>query len=162
MDTWLRHYATSQDMGSIPNEVTWFFSSPNFPAALWAMGSTHPLTEMSTKNLPGVKGSPPARNSDNLTAICDRLSRKWMWEPRCLKTLCLHGLLTGIALPPHKKKIEFLNNFIKMYYHFQAPTNVFPTNSMQQHPVEEECCSSSEGSLFQISLLYSEWMWRTV
>jgi hypothetical protein len=35
-----------------------------------ALGSTQPLTEMSTKNLPGGKGG-PARKADNLTAICE-------------------------------------------------------------------------------------------
>jgi hypothetical protein len=34
------------------------------------LGSTQPLTEMSTRNLPGGKGR-PARKSDNLTAICE-------------------------------------------------------------------------------------------
>jgi hypothetical protein len=33
-----------------------------------AVGSTHALTEMSTRNLPGGKGR-PARGVDNLTAI---------------------------------------------------------------------------------------------
>jgi hypothetical protein len=35
-----------------------------------ALGSTQPLTEMSTRNLPGGKGR-PAREADNLTAICE-------------------------------------------------------------------------------------------
>jgi hypothetical protein len=35
-----------------------------------ALGSTQPLTEMSTKNLPGGKGR-PAREADHLTAICE-------------------------------------------------------------------------------------------
>jgi hypothetical protein len=35
-----------------------------------ALGSTHPLTEMSTKDLAGGKGR-PAREADNLTAICE-------------------------------------------------------------------------------------------
>jgi hypothetical protein len=34
-----------------------------------ALGSTQPLTEMSTKNLPVGKGR-PGRKADNLTAIC--------------------------------------------------------------------------------------------
>jgi hypothetical protein len=34
-----------------------------------ARGSTRPLTEMSTRNLPGGKGQ-PAREADNLTIIC--------------------------------------------------------------------------------------------
>jgi hypothetical protein len=33
------------------------------------LGSTQPLTEMSTRNLPGDKER-PARKADNLTAIC--------------------------------------------------------------------------------------------
>jgi hypothetical protein len=35
-----------------------------------ALGSTQPLKEMSTRNLPGGKGR-PARKADNFTAICE-------------------------------------------------------------------------------------------
>jgi hypothetical protein len=35
-----------------------------------AVGSIQPLTEMSTKNLPGGKGR-PERDADKFTAICD-------------------------------------------------------------------------------------------
>jgi hypothetical protein len=35
-----------------------------------ALGSTQPLTEMSTRNLPGGKGR-PAREADNLASICE-------------------------------------------------------------------------------------------
>jgi hypothetical protein len=35
-----------------------------------AQGSTQPLTEMSTRNIPGDEGRPP-RKADNLTAICE-------------------------------------------------------------------------------------------
>jgi hypothetical protein len=35
-----------------------------------ALGSSQPLTEISTRDLPGVKGR-PARKADNLTAICE-------------------------------------------------------------------------------------------
>jgi hypothetical protein len=35
-----------------------------------ALGSNQPLTEMSTKNLPGGEGQ-PALKVDNLTAICE-------------------------------------------------------------------------------------------
>jgi hypothetical protein len=35
-----------------------------------ALGSTQPLTEMSTKNLNGGKGWPKSK-ADNLTAICE-------------------------------------------------------------------------------------------
>jgi hypothetical protein len=55
------------------------------PVALWTLGSTQPLTEMSTRNLPGGKGW-PARGADNLTAIYEPIIWK-MWEPRRLTTL---------------------------------------------------------------------------
>jgi hypothetical protein len=35
-----------------------------------ALGSTQPLTDMCTRNLTGGKGR-PAREADNLTAICE-------------------------------------------------------------------------------------------
>jgi hypothetical protein len=35
-----------------------------------ALGLTHPLREMSTRNLPEGKG-PSARKADNFTAICE-------------------------------------------------------------------------------------------
>jgi hypothetical protein len=47
-----------------------------------ALGSTQPLTEMSTRNRPGRKGQ-PARKADNHTAICEPIVYK-MWEPRRL------------------------------------------------------------------------------
>jgi hypothetical protein len=50
-----------------------------------ALESTQPLTEMSTRNLPGGKGR-PAYKADNLTAICEPIVWK-TWEPRRLTTL---------------------------------------------------------------------------
>jgi hypothetical protein len=50
-----------------------------------ALGSTQPLTEMSTRNLHGGKGR-PARKADNLTAISEPIFYK-MWDPRRLTTL---------------------------------------------------------------------------
>jgi hypothetical protein len=39
------------------------------PYRTMALGSTQPLTEMCTRNLPGGKGR-PARKADNLTVTC--------------------------------------------------------------------------------------------
>jgi hypothetical protein len=50
-----------------------------------ALGSTQPLTEMSTRNIPGSKGR-SARKADNLTAICELIVQK-IWEPRRLTAL---------------------------------------------------------------------------
>jgi hypothetical protein len=58
-----------------------------------APGSTQPLTEMSTKNLPRGKGG-PARKGDNRTTVYEPTVLQ-MWEPRHLT----QRLVTGIALP---------------------------------------------------------------
>jgi hypothetical protein len=50
-----------------------------------ALGLTQPVTNMSTRNLPGDKGQ-PARKADNVTTICELIDQK-IWEPRRLTTL---------------------------------------------------------------------------
>jgi hypothetical protein len=50
-----------------------------------SLGSIHPLTEMSTRNLPGGTGRPEFK-ADNLTAICEPIVKK-MWEARRLANL---------------------------------------------------------------------------
>jgi hypothetical protein len=47
-----------------------FFKSPNPSSHNIALGSTQPLTEMSTRNLAGGKER-PARKADNLSTICE-------------------------------------------------------------------------------------------
>jgi hypothetical protein len=47
-----------------------FFILPNPSSRSLALGSTQPLTEMSTRNLPGGKEQ-PAHKAKNLTAICE-------------------------------------------------------------------------------------------
>jgi hypothetical protein len=53
--------------GSSPDEVA-FFYLPNSSSRTMALGSTQPLAEMSTRNLPGGKGWPSCKA--DLTAIC--------------------------------------------------------------------------------------------
>jgi hypothetical protein len=61
-----------------------------------ALGSTQPLTEMSTRNLPTGKGR-PARKANNLTAICKQSVYK-MWEASMSHNpMGLHG--QGQLLP---------------------------------------------------------------
>jgi hypothetical protein len=57
--SWLRHCATNRnDAGSIPNGVTGIFHWHNRIGRIMALGSTQPLTEMSTRNLSwGVKAA---------------------------------------------------------------------------------------------------------
>jgi hypothetical protein len=51
----------------VPDEVD-FFNLPNPSSSTMALGPTQPLTDMSTRNLPGGKGQ-PAHKADNLTTI---------------------------------------------------------------------------------------------
>jgi hypothetical protein len=53
----------------VPDEVD-FFNLRNLSGRTVVLGSTEPLTEMSTRNLPLSKNQ-PARTADNLAAICE-------------------------------------------------------------------------------------------
>jgi hypothetical protein len=67
----LRHYGTSwKVVGSIPDEVIGFLNSPNPSSRTMTLVSIQPLTEMSTRNLPGGKRW-PVHKADNLTAVCE-------------------------------------------------------------------------------------------
>jgi hypothetical protein len=65
------HYATSRKVVvSILDKVIGFFNWSNPSSCTMTLVSTQPLTEMSTKNLPGGKGRPESK-ADNLTAVCE-------------------------------------------------------------------------------------------
>jgi hypothetical protein len=53
--------------GLIPDEVIRFFNLPTPTSGTMDLTSTQPLTEISTRNLPGR----PAPKANNLTAICE-------------------------------------------------------------------------------------------
>jgi hypothetical protein len=55
---WSTIVLAGRSRGSIPNEVTGFFNSPNPSSSTMALGSTQPLAEMSTRNLPRGKRRP--------------------------------------------------------------------------------------------------------
>jgi hypothetical protein len=60
------------------NSCTFYSRNPS--SRTMALGSTQPLTEMSTRDLLGGKER-PKRKADNLTSICDSTVYK-MWEPQ--------------------------------------------------------------------------------
>jgi hypothetical protein len=76
---------TRKVAGSCPDEVIVFFDWRNPPSRTMALGSTQPLTEMNTRNVPGGKEL-PARKADDLTAICEPIVYK-MCELRRPTTL---------------------------------------------------------------------------
>jgi hypothetical protein len=61
-----------------------------------ALGSTQPVTQMSTRNLPGGKRR-PAPKADKFTDNCEPIIWK-MCKPRCLTTLGPPRPVTGIVL----------------------------------------------------------------
>jgi hypothetical protein len=54
-----------------PDEAIGFFNLLNLFSRNMTLGSTQPLREMSTRNLPELKGGRSALEADNLTVICE-------------------------------------------------------------------------------------------
>jgi hypothetical protein len=73
----------------VPDKVD-FLNLPNPSSRTMTLGSTQPLTEMSTRNPPGC-GKRPARRADNLAAEYLRI-----WEPQPLATLRASTARKGI------------------------------------------------------------------
>jgi hypothetical protein len=70
-----------------------FFNLPNPLSRTTAMRSTQPLTEMSTRNLPGIKER--LTRLTTLPPSVSRLSRENVGASTSHKPMSLHGLLHG-------------------------------------------------------------------
>jgi hypothetical protein len=62
-----------------------------------ALGSTQPLRDMSTNNIPGGKWW-SARKADNFTAICEQIVQK-MCEPQHLTILWASTACNSFVMP---------------------------------------------------------------
>jgi hypothetical protein len=83
---------TGRPLVRIPDEVN-FFNVSNPYRRTMALGSTQPLTEMSTRNLPGGKKR-PARRTHNLAAIYETMSEN-VGASTSRSPKGLHGLCRG-------------------------------------------------------------------
>jgi hypothetical protein len=79
-----------------------------------AMGSTQPLTEMSTRNIPGGEGR-PALKADNLTAICEPIVYK-MWEPQHLTALWVSTARDRDTFTFYRAGTRLCDNTPKIYF----------------------------------------------
>jgi hypothetical protein len=61
-------------MGPIPGDLIGVFNVPNSSSRTMALLSTHPLTELSTANLPAGNGGRPARKADDLTSMSEAIA----------------------------------------------------------------------------------------
>ena len=82
------HCATSRKVaGSIPDGVIGIFHWHNPSGRTMALGSTQPLTEMSTRNI-SWGSMRPVQRADKLTTLMCRLSwnmgTSTSWNPQCL------------------------------------------------------------------------------
>jgi hypothetical protein len=72
-----------------------------------ALGSTQPLTEMSTRNVPYGNKRPEGK-AGNLTTICEPIVQK-MWEPQALSTLMASTVCKANILTFLQKVWELVN-----------------------------------------------------
>jgi hypothetical protein len=84
------------------------------------LGSTQPLTKMSTRNRPGGKWR-PARKADNFTAICEPAVYK-MWEPRRLTNL-------WASTACYRDSFTFFLAHVTGYALNKQPSDIFLTSS---------------------------------
>jgi hypothetical protein len=79
----------------VPNEVD-FFNLPNPSSRTMTLGSTQPLTEMSSRKFPGGKGRPSALRLKTLPPFVSRMTEQC---GSLLTALRASMACTGIALP---------------------------------------------------------------
>jgi hypothetical protein len=78
-----------------------------------ALGSTQPLTEMSTRNIPGGEGR-PARKAHNITAICVPIIYKNVGASTSHSPMGLHGPLP--RYPYLSLSLYLIHNLAKVFY----------------------------------------------
>jgi hypothetical protein len=97
--SWLRHSVTRRKVAaSIPDGVIGVFHCPNPSGRTVALGSTQPLTEMSTRDISGGKGGRCVRPTTLPPSCADCLQivgASTVWNPNSLSRPAMGQLFTG-------------------------------------------------------------------
>jgi hypothetical protein len=89
----------------VPNEVD-FFNLPNPPSRTMALGSTQPLTKMSTKNLSGVKSGRRVGLTTLLPSVCrmsEHVGASTSRGPKSLHSLYRDNVTFTFTLHPNRE-----------------------------------------------------------
>jgi hypothetical protein len=98
------------------SRVRFSMSSLDISINLILLMQTQPLTQIITRNLPGVKGGQTERKPDNLTVVCESIFYK-MREPRRLtklfaSTACNRDSFNLYHERVVRKKINYLQHVL--------------------------------------------------
>jgi hypothetical protein len=133
--------------GSIPEDSIAFHNLPDPSSRTLTLDSSHPVTEISSRNLPGGEARPMLK-ADNLTSIC-KTNVKKIWELRCLinlwaSTACckakensylLYSLRT-VGLLYHIRLILLrISAEHAVSWSFRSASHSLPTNPLFSSPI---------------------------
>jgi hypothetical protein len=144
---------------SRPDEMD-FFNLPNPSSCTMALVLIQPLTEMSTRNLPGDKGCLVCK-ADNLTAVCDptvgaSTSHNCMGlngllqELRYLQLLHTHNWISQLKTAKHYMSTT-LNNVNKIPYSSTSPGCSLPTMDDNSQQIQYEAINTLKSPKTQVS-----------
>ena len=127
--SYLRHYATNRKVaGSIPDSVTGIFHSRNPSGRTMALGSTQPLTEMSTRNISWGKGGRCVGLTTLTPSCADCLA---VCEPQTRPVQACNGITLPYFTCPFTSLYRTVQMTMQTSYTLQMSTYLMNSCSMR-------------------------------